>query len=149
MSIDTSGSKEDVGFEGKKQSTEAIIERIIGFQPPQDAVTQPHPGKHHIDSKWALSQLHSDASDTWQSLFKWGSLEIEIYQPRGHDPQQPHWCDEVYFVISGTGYFRNGDDRTPFKPGDVMFVPAGVDHRFEDFCNDFATWAILLGSGGN
>ena len=35
MLIDTSGIKEDGGFEGKKQSTEAIIEWIIGFDTPQ------------------------------------------------------------------------------------------------------------------
>ena len=35
MSIDTGGSKEDGGFEGKKQSTGAIIEWIIGFHTPQ------------------------------------------------------------------------------------------------------------------
>ena len=27
----------------------------------------------------------------------------------------------------------NGPDRHPFGPGDVLFVPAGVEHRFEDF----------------
>lgn len=149
MSIDTRGTKEEGGFEGKKLSSGAVIEWIIGFHTPQDAVTQPYPGKHHIDSKWALQQLHTETANTWQGLFKRGSLEIEIYQPRGHDPQQPHWCDEIYFVISGTGFFRNGNERNAFKPGDVMFVPAGVDHRFEDFSEDFATWAILLGSEGD
>jgi len=146
MSIDTSGSKENGGVESKRLSTEAIIGWIASFNSPRDGVTQPYPTKHHIDSKWALRQLHSETIDTWQGLFKCGSLEIEIYQPRGHDPQQPHWCDEVYFVISGTGYFRNGEDRNPFKPGDVMFVPAGVEHRFEDFSDDFATWAMLVGA---
>ena len=146
MSNNTRGIKEECGFEGKKLSSAAITEWLVAFHKPQDVVTQPCPGKHHIDSKWALQQLHTKTDDTWQGLFKCGSLEIEIYQPRGHDPQQPHWCDEIYFVISGTGFFRNGNEKNAFKPGDVMFVPAGVDHRFEDFSEDFATWAILLGS---
>jgi len=149
MSVETSGSKDNGGFERKKLSTEAILDWFTCFHTPPDAVTQPHPGKHHIDSQWALKQLRPEIDDTWQGLFKRGSLEIEIYRPRGHDPQEPHWCDEIYFIISGSGYFKNGDERNPFKRGDVMFVPAGVEHRFEDFSEDFATWAILLGSEGD
>ena len=103
------------------------------------------PGKHHIDSKWALEQLRNNSDTTWMGLFKRGSLEVEIYQPDGHDPQEPHWFDEIYVIISGTGFFRNGEERNPFKPGDLMFVPAGVVHRFEDFSDDFATWVIFFG----
>ncbi len=101
-----------------------------------------------MDPQWALEQLKKETDDTWLGLFRHGPLEIEIYQPRGHDPQEPHWADEVYCVISGTGFFRNGDERNPFKPGDLMFVPAGVSHRFEDFSDDFATWVIFFGPEG-
>lgn len=108
----------------------------------------PIPGKHHMSPQWALDQLSTETEDTWLGLFRKSPLEIEIYQPVGYDPQQPHWCDEVYVVISGTGQFRNADERHPFKPGDLLFVPAGVEHRFEDFSEDFATWVIFLGSPG-
>ncbi|MFC1689680.1 cupin domain-containing protein [Pseudomonadota bacterium] len=109
-------------------------------------MNDPFPGKHHMSPQWALEQLSSQTEDRFLSLFKQNGVEIEIYQPVGHDPQQPHWCDEVYVVISGTGQFRNGDERNPFKPGDLMFVPAGVEHRFEDFSDDFATWVVFFGS---
>ena len=81
------------------------------------------PGKHHLDPKWALDQLPGDSGVKWRSLFEHGTLKVEIYAPEGHDPQRPHRFDEVYVVISGRGYFRNGDERHPFKPGDLMFVP--------------------------
>ncbi len=106
------------------------------------------PGKHHLDSKWALDQLSDGSELTWRTLFEHGTLKVEIYAPRGDDPQQPHWCDEVYVVISGTGFFLNGDERHPFKPGDLMFVPAGVVHRFENFSDDFATWVMFYGPEG-
>ena len=77
-----------------------------------------------------------------------GSLEVEYYAPRSADSQQPHRRDEVYVVISGQGTFRNGDARHPFGPGDVIFVPAGVEHRFEDFSDDFATWVMFYGPAG-
>jgi mannose-6-phosphate isomerase-like protein (cupin superfamily) len=51
-------------------------------------------------------------------------------------------------VISGSGAFVNGDARHPFGPGDVLFVPAGVEHRFEDFSADFQAWVIFYGPDG-
>jgi mannose-6-phosphate isomerase-like protein (cupin superfamily) len=46
--------------------------------------------------------------------------------------------------------FVNGPDRHRFGPGDLLFVPAGVEHRFEDVGDDLAVWVILYGpdSGG-
>jgi len=102
-------------------------------------------GKHHMSPQWALDKLRTETEDQWLGLFSRNGIQVEIYQPVGVDPQQPHWCDEVYVVISGTGKFRNGEKQHSFKPGDLMFVPAGVEHRFEDFTDDFATWVIFFG----
>jgi len=77
-----------------------------------------------------------------------GTMRVGIYAPRGTDPQQPHDQDELYIVETGTGTFMNGDQRRPFKPGDVIFVPAGAVHRFEDFSDDFRTWVVFWGPEG-
>lgn len=77
-----------------------------------------------------------------------GSMLVEHYAPRGNDTQRPHTRDEIYVVIAGTGSFINGSERHPFAPGDMIFVPAGVVHRFEDFSPDFATWVIFYGPEG-
>jgi mannose-6-phosphate isomerase-like protein (cupin superfamily) len=103
---------------------------------------------HAFDPQWALRQLPEDHGEAWRVLFEHGSLELGIYAPRGRDPQQPHTRDEIYVVISGTGYFRSGDQRHAFKPGDLLFVPAGVVHRFEAFTEDLATWVIFYGPEG-
>jgi mannose-6-phosphate isomerase-like protein (cupin superfamily) len=81
-------------------------------------------------------------------VFNHGSLLVEIYAPRGSDPQTPHTRDEVYVVASGTGVFVTPDRRQPFKPTDFLFVPAGVEHRFEEFSDDFATWVLFYGPEG-
>lgn len=104
--------------------------------------------RHHLTPEWALGQLPGDDGAAWRVLFEHGSLEIEVYAPRGSDPQEPHERDEVYVVIGGTGWFRNGDTRQRFGPGDLLFVPAGIVHRFEDFSDDFATWVIFYGPTG-
>lgn len=81
-------------------------------------------------------------------VFEHGSLEVEMYKPNKIDKQQPHTRDEIYVVVSGSGYFVNGDERHPFVPGQVLFVPAGTIHRFEDFTDDFATWVFFYGPEG-
>lgn len=81
-------------------------------------------------------------------LMEHGSASVEIYRPKKVDLQVPHDQDEIYVVLSGSGTFVRGDARQPFEPGEVLFVPAGVPHRFEQFTEDFATWVIFYGPEG-
>ncbi|MFN7855966.1 MAG: cupin domain-containing protein [Acidovorax sp.] len=96
----------------------------------------------------ALEQLPGPAGQRFVEILRHGSMRTELYAPRGHDPQQPHTQDELYFVLSGHGVFVQGDERHPFTAGDALFVPAGQVHRFEDFSDDFATWVVFWGPPG-
>lgn len=96
----------------------------------------------------ALEALRADPDREFANLFRHGSLSIEIYRPRGVDRQQPHVRDEVYVIISGSGWFSLEGERQDFAPGEVLFVRAGSEHRFEDFSEDFATWVIFYGPEG-
>jgi len=96
----------------------------------------------------ALAKLPTQEGKRFATVFKHGTLLVEIYAPRGVDPQQPHTRDELYVVISGSGTFINDTTRTQFGPGDVLFVPAGIEHRFVDFTDDFATWVMFYGPEG-
>ncbi|GHB66939.1 cupin domain-containing protein [Persicitalea jodogahamensis] len=82
-------------------------------------------------------------------MLRHGSMSVEWYAPEVVDLQQPHEQDELYVVVRGTGMFRNGNTTHPFGPGDVLFVPAGVEHRFFDFTADFGTWVIFYGTKGS
>lgn len=88
------------------------------------------------------------AGGEFTTLFRQGTLEIEIYRPVGVDRQKPHDKDELYVIISGSGQFEHGQNRTPFRAGDVLFVRAGVPHRFLDFGPDFVTWVFFYGPQG-
>jgi len=103
---------------------------------------------HRLTPTTALATLAQQSDKEFVTLFRHGSLEVEIYRPVKVDNQKPHTCDEIYVVISGTGMFINGENRNPFEPGEVLFVPAGVVHRFEDFTDDFATWVFFYGPEG-
>jgi mannose-6-phosphate isomerase-like protein (cupin superfamily) len=81
-------------------------------------------------------------------LFEHGNLLVEIYAPQGKDSQSPHKRDEVYVVASGSGVFVTSDKRQPFGSHDLLFVPAGVAHRFEDFSDDLVLWVIFYGPDG-
>ena len=96
----------------------------------------------------SLALLPGAGGPRFAKVLEHGSLVVEIYAPRGHDPQQPHTRDEVYVVFSGRGHFVNGDAREPFAPGDLLFVPAGVPHRFEDFTEDLVVWVVFYGPEG-
>ena len=89
-----------------------------------------------------------DSGRPYHYPIRHGSMRVGVYAPRGRDPQQPHTQDEIYIVINGSGTFVKGDERRPFRPGDVIFVEAGVVHRFEDFSDDFETWVVFYGPEG-
>src|SRR5437899_3333565 len=84
----------------------------------------------------------------FQLMFRHGSLDVEIYSPKGTDPQKPHARDELYIVASGTGWFFNEGKRLRFSPGDALFAAAGEVHRFEEFSDDLVVWVMFYGPEG-
>jgi mannose-6-phosphate isomerase-like protein (cupin superfamily) len=58
------------------------------------------------------------------------SMGLYALEPGAPDPQSPHEQDEVYVVVSGRATLLVGDAVTDVARGSVVFVPAGVPHRF-------------------
>jgi mannose-6-phosphate isomerase-like protein (cupin superfamily) len=77
-----------------------------------------------------------------------GTLLVKMYRPSKRDLQQPHTRDEIYVIARGSGTFVNDGKRHAFAAGDMLFVPAGVTHRFEEFSDDFCTWVMFYGPEG-
>jgi mannose-6-phosphate isomerase-like protein (cupin superfamily) len=96
----------------------------------------------------ALKLLPGPKGERFAIVIEHGNLEIEIYAPRGTDPQNPHTRDELYFVASGSGEFVCGDTRQTFGPTDILFAAAGVTHRFENFTDDLTVWVMFYGPEG-
>ena len=95
-----------------------------------------------------LDQLPGPDGDRSVELFRHGTLTVKLYAPRGSDHQHPHTRDEIYVIATGTGHFRREGEEILFGPGDVLFVAAGEEHRFEEFTDDFATWVFFYGPEG-
>jgi mannose-6-phosphate isomerase-like protein (cupin superfamily) len=76
-------------------------------------------------------------------------LELGMYVPVGVDSQRPHDRDELYVVVEGSGTFVRDGERVTFAPGDAIYVPAGMEHRFEDFSAPLRVWVVFIGEARN
>lgn len=101
-----------------------------------------------------LAKIPYSQSEQWLegvpfvNAFAHGTMSVELFKPKKADYQTPHDQDEIYVVVSGSGEFLRGKERMTFEAGDVLFVPAGMFHRFENFTEDFVTWVIFYGEKG-
>lgn len=96
----------------------------------------------------AAAEIPTPEGKRFTTLLRRGSIEVEFYRPVGEDLQTPHARDECYVVVEGSGTFEMGGQRVPFRPGDFLFVPAGVEHRFEDFGETMSAWVVFYGPDG-
>ena len=78
------------------------------------------------------------------------SLSAGLYVlPAGAtDGQQPHAEDEVYYVIGGRARFRAGEEERDVGPGAVLFVAAGIEHRFHDIVEDLSLLVFFAPAEG-
>jgi mannose-6-phosphate isomerase-like protein (cupin superfamily) len=102
----------------------------------------------HLTVQGSREKVPTPRGKPFVELLRHGTMSVEFYAPRGVDTQTPHSQDELYVVVSGSGEFINGPRRHRFGPGDLLFVPAGVEHRFENFSDDFAVWVVFYGPRG-
>jgi mannose-6-phosphate isomerase-like protein (cupin superfamily) len=92
-----------------------------------------------------LARLDAEGSE-FLRLLRTADFDLNLYKPDGVDRQAPHKRAEAYIVASGTGVFMCDGTTRSVAPGDLLFVPAGVEHRFVDFTDDFSTWVIFFGA---
>jgi len=96
----------------------------------------------------ARSHIPGLAGEHAVSVLRRGTLELKLSLPVAPNVQSPHAQDELYVVIRGRGVLLHDGVREPFEAGDLMFVAAGTDHRFEDFTDDLAVWVVFYGPPG-
>jgi mannose-6-phosphate isomerase-like protein (cupin superfamily) len=97
-----------------------------------------------------LARLPLPATEKWKEgvwdiePFQKNGVKLVFFAPTGDDYQTFHDEDEFYFIARGSGKLVIGDEVFDFSSGDAFFVAAGVPHHFEDFTDDFATWAVFF-----
>jgi mannose-6-phosphate isomerase-like protein (cupin superfamily) len=110
--------------------------------------TGPNRKAQHLSLDAALAMGPPPAGNLAVPIFSSDHLDVELYQPPRIDPQGPHTRDEVYIVARGEGFFFDGERRFPVDVGSFIFVPAGQQHRFENFSENFAVWVFFYGPEG-
>ncbi len=100
--------------------------------------------KYHASVKEAVEKLASEET-LFVTMMEQGNMRVEFYVPEGEDLQTPHKQDELYIITSGVTDFIRDVEIIACKQGDVLFVPARMEHRFINFSEDFATWVIFYG----
>jgi mannose-6-phosphate isomerase-like protein (cupin superfamily) len=97
-----------------------------------------------------LQKLPLPATEKWKNgvwdlePFEKNGVKLVFFAPQGKDFQTFHEEDEFYFIASGSGELVIGDQRFDFEPGEAFFVEAGKHHHFENFSDDFVTWAVFF-----
>ena len=76
------------------------------------------------------------------------SCGLYVLPAGGKDPQGPHGEDEVYYVVSGRATVRVADETRAVGPGSVIYVAAGVHHRFESILDDLTVLVFFAPAEG-
>jgi mannose-6-phosphate isomerase-like protein (cupin superfamily) len=96
----------------------------------------------------ARRRIPGPAGERAVAVLQRGSLDVALSLPLPPNQQTPHAQDEIYVIVRGRGVLVHGGRRDPFEAGDVLFVAAGVEHRYEDFSPDLALWRVFYGPAG-
>lgn len=74
----------------------------------------------------------------WKSIMNGENVLTGIYKLKAgaKDGQSPHKTDEVYYVVSGKGKLRVGEEVVEAKEGSILFVKANAVHQFFDITED-------------
>ena len=94
---------------------------------------------------------HDFSEEPYLEFLRVPSLSVGLYVlPAGaEDPQQPHTEDVGYHVVSGKGHIRGGAEERAVGAGTVVFVEAGVDHRFYDIEEDLMVLVFFAPAEGS
>jgi len=100
----------------------------------------------------ARAKIPGPSGEHAVSLFERGTLNALLalgrFAPREPKPPAAHEQDEIYLIVSGRGVLLHDGARDAFGPGDLLFVAAGTEHRFEDFTDDLVVWVVFYGAPG-
>ena len=104
--------------------------------------------KFKVSPAEAKKKLLEENEFPFTVVMKHGTMSIEYFAPVRVDTQTSHKQDEIYVIIKGDGEFFRDGEKVACKKRDILFVPAGMQHRFENFSANFATWVIFYGPDG-
>lgn len=76
---------------------------------------------------------------------------LEYTAPAGFAGPQPHWhqhTTEVFYGLEGSVLMRMGEETHPLNPGELVLVPPGVVHGFQNPGTEPARFLVQVSPGG-
>jgi quercetin dioxygenase-like cupin family protein len=88
----------------------------------------------HFYQLSAINQQRAEGAKLYQEFLRVPAMSAGVYVlPAGApDPQHPHDQDELYYVVRGRARMKVGSEEDEVRAGSIVFVEAGVEHRFYD-----------------
>src|SRR5260370_27775396 len=71
------------------------------------------------------------------------SAGVYVLSAGAPDPQNPHGEDEIYYLVSGKAKMRIGAQEHSVGEGSVIYVDAGLEHRFFDIEEELVVLVIF------
>lgn len=101
----------------------------------------------HVQTGELLEELPAE-DRTHKEVLDEESMTVEVgrYPSEEAAPKNPHTEDELYFVISGSGKIRVGDETHAVSAGDTVFVEQGTEHDFFDIEEEITVLIVFAAS---
>ncbi len=104
-------------------------------------------GVTHVSTDELITELEENEEDAqFAEVLHTESVTVEIGTYPSSSPKNPHTEDEVYYIISGSGMIRAGDEIYDVETGDVVFVEQGLEHDFFNIDEEITALTIFVGS---
>lgn len=98
-----------------------------------------------------LLEQRRESDQLFLEFLNVGTLSAGIYELDAGtaDPQRPHTEAEIYYVLDGRGQIRVGDEDRTLGPGSIVFVEAGIEHRFHSILERLTLLVIFAPARGS
>lgn len=96
----------------------------------------------HIPTTELVEELEQEDRSYREVLSK-DSMGVELAHYPNPEPKNPHSEDELYYIISGSGMARVGEETYAIGEGDVVFVEQGVEHDFLDIEDEITALTVF------
>ncbi len=98
----------------------------------------------HVSVTEAINNLESGELQH-QAVLEAGPITVEVgkYPAGSAAPKNPHNEEELYYVHSGSGKIRVGDDTHDIEAGDLIHVEPSLEHDFFNITEDLTVLIVL------
>ena len=106
-------------------------QRDCGPSKRYDAMINPQVRFLNMES---VERQRAQRGDPYLEFLRYPAMSAGVYvlAVGGVDGQSPHKQDELYYVAKGRSRMRAGSEDQSVGPGSLVYVAAGVEHRYYD-----------------